>query len=251
MKFSLPVRFISLVSGPLLFLLLSTTFVSASSMPVLLYHYIGPVPNLNDKARKELSVSPENFDRQMAYLAQNGFEPVTLGYMPYVFDGSLSPSGKKPVLLTFDDGYMDFYFNAFPILKKYNFHAVSFIPTGLMNKNYYMTWDQIKEIQGSGLVEFEGHSVSHANLAQISSARLEYELTESKKTLEAFTGKPVHYLAYPFGASSVRVAAAARALGYVGAFSEQQKRASALTLSLPRLKIGGRVTLTDFQNRLK
>lgn len=220
-------------------------------MPVLLYHYIGPVPNSHDKVRKELSVSIENFEAQMKFLGENGYEPVTLGYTPYVFNGSLSPSGKKPVVLTFDDGYTDFYFNAFPILKKYGFHAVSFIPTGLMNKSYYMTWDQIKEIQGSGLVEFESHSVNHVNLAQSGSSRLVWELTESKKILEEVTKHPVYYLAYPFGTYNMHVAEVAKSLGYQGSFTERVKKASVTSFTMPRLKVGGYTTLAEFKNKLK
>jgi peptidoglycan/xylan/chitin deacetylase (PgdA/CDA1 family) len=241
------------ISGALfvLFSILFTGSVAASSIPVLQYHYIGPVPNINDKARKELSVSVESFETQMKFLTENGYEPLTLGYMPYVFGGSLYPSGKKPVVLTFDDGYMDFYFNAFPILKKYGFHAVSFISTGLVGKSYYMTWDQIKEIQRSGLVEFEAHSVNHVNLAQVNSSRLMFELKESKKVLEEEIGHPVHYLSYPFGIYNQRVAGAASSLGYVGGFTERSAKAYTVNLAIPRIKLGGRTSLAEFKNKLK
>ena len=80
-------------------------------------------------------------------------------------------------------GYIDFYFNAYPILAKYNFKAVSFIPIGLVGTSYYMNWDQIKQIQRSGLVTFEGHTISHPNLTLLAPSEALQELKEGKEML--------------------------------------------------------------------
>src|SRR5689334_6826747 len=133
-----------------LFLLLSffifipkTTF--ATSIPILTYHYIANNPNPKDIQRDALSVSPDKFEAQMDYLSKNGFEPITLDTMYAIFHNQ-THAPIKPVVLTFDDGYIDFYTNVYPILRRFNFHAVSFIPTGLIGGSYYMNWNQIKEI---------------------------------------------------------------------------------------------------------
>lgn len=226
----------------------SKVLAKDGGLPILLYHYVGPLDNPGDSARKALSVTLQDFEAQMNYLQANGFEPVTLGYLPYVFEGRQSLSGKKPVLLTFDDGYMDFYFNAFPILKKFGFHAVSFIPTGKMNGSYYLTWEQIKEIRQSGLVEFEDHTVNHVNLAAASGDQIRFELGESKSVLERETGQPVSYLAYPYGAVSGQVIETAKSLGYVGAFVEGDSRAYSLGFTVPRFRINGYTTLGRFED---
>jgi len=122
-------------------------------VPILMYHYIGNNPNPADKARDILSTAPDIFDSQLGYLAKNGFTPITFDTMYAGLEGQVALP-PKPIILTFDDGYIDFYVNAFPILRKYGFHAVSFIPTGLINQGYYLSWAQIKEMQSSGLISF-------------------------------------------------------------------------------------------------
>lgn len=217
-------------------------------VPVFQYHYVGPS---HDRARQALSVSVAEFEREIKYLADQGFEPVPLGYFPYALAGAKGPAGGRPVLLTFDDGYIDFYMNVFPILKKYNFHAVSFIPTGKIGDGYYMNWQQIKEIGATGLVDFEAHSVGHLDLTKLSRERLDYELSQGKKVLEEKTGHPVFYLAYPYGVSSSLVVEEARRLGYVGAFSEHTAKASAISFNMPRLRLGGFSSFKQFAFWLK
>lgn len=221
---------------------------SVPGVPVLQYHYVGPA---NDRARKELSVSVPDFEKQMKYLADQGFEPVTLDYFPYTLTGAKGPKGGKPILLTFDDGYLDFYLNVFPILKRQGFHAVEFIPTGKIGGSYYMNWEQIKEIEQSGLVSFAAHSVNHVDLSKLSLERLNDELAQSKKVLEEKTGHPVFYLAYPYGVYNSRVVDEAKRLGYVGAFTQRTAKASAISFNMPRLRLGGFTSFKQFAFWLK
>lgn len=246
--------FIKLLRVGVLFLFLSLfNFLISSSawaktiVPIFQYHYIGPVPNPKDILRWRLSVSPENFDKQMLFLRDSGFEPITLDYLPYALAGRLGPNGGKPVLLSFDDGYMDFYFNAFPILRKYNFHAVEFIPTGRVGGSYYMTWDQIKVIEQSGLVSFGAHSINHVDLTKLSLLNLDVELSESKRVLETETGHPVFYLAYPYGLYNALVLREAKRLGYVGGFAEGTGPTSSLSMSMTRIRLGNSVSFSQFR----
>ncbi|HBQ50403.1 hypothetical protein A3B42_02780 [Candidatus Daviesbacteria bacterium RIFCSPLOWO2_01_FULL_38_10] len=220
-------------------------------IPILLYHYIGGNPNPDDSARDNLSVSPEKFDEQMGYLSQNGYDPITLDTMVAGLRGIASlPS--KPVVITFDDGYVDLYINAFGILRKYGFRAVAFIPTGLIGTKYYASWEQLSEMQASGLLSFESHSVSHANLPSLTKDRLVSELAESKKTLEARFGVPINFIAYPNGISSEQVQEAVKTAGYIGGigtwFSTTQSEGT--IYNMPRIKIPGGLSLLDFAKRL-
>lgn len=219
-------------------------------VPILLYHFIGNNPNPKDLARNDLSVSPDKFEAQMEYLSRNGYTPISLDTLYGIFNNQTT-SPNKPVVLTFDDGYIDFYYNAFPILRRFNFNAVVFIPTGLIGKSYYMNWDQIKEIKSSGLVTFEGHSVNHTNLNALSYQQALRELIESKKILEGQTGYPVNFVAYPYGASSKNVQAAAKAAGYVGGVGTWYGKASNQGINMPRIKISGYMSLLDFASRVQ
>ncbi len=225
--------------------------VQATSLrvPILTYHYIANNPNPKDRARDALSVSPDKFEAQMQYLAQNGYTPVTLDTLFGIFNKQTS-APAKPIVLTFDDGYIDFYTNAFPILRRFNFHAVSFIPTGLMGGGYYMNWNQIKEIASSGLVTFEGHTVNHVNLPSLSYAAALKQLVDSKNIIQANTGYPVNFVAYPNGSSNGSVQAAAQKAGYVGGLGTWYGKAWGISMNMPRIKVSGFWSIKEFAARL-
>lgn len=218
-------------------------------VPILMYHYIAGNPNPSDRQRDVLSVAPDKFEAQMLYLSQNGYTPITLDTLYGIFNGQATVSGK-PVVLTFDDGYIDFYTNAFPILRRFNFHAVSFIPTGLIGGGYYMNWNQIKEIASSSLVTFEGHTVNHVNLPSVSAAAVLRELQDSKNILQANTGYPVNFLAYPNGTSNKAIQAAAQKAGYVGGLSTWSGKAGGSSMNMPRIRVNGFWSLKEFASRL-
>lgn len=230
------------------FLFLVPSEVKAGGVPILTYHYVDYNPNKSDIARDSLSVTPDKFDAQMDYLAKNGYEPISLDTLYAVF--SKQASVIKPVVLTFDDGYENFYRVVYPILKKYNFHAVAFIPTGLIGTGYYMNWNQIKEIQSSGLVTFEGHSVTHPNLAGMSFKNTLTELTDSKNTLFSQTGYPVNFVAYPYGTSNKNVWMAAQKSGYVGGLGTWYGKSYGPSMNMPRIKVSGFWSVKEFASRL-
>lgn len=219
------------------------------SVPILMYHYIGNNPTPKDLARNTLSVSPDKFEAQMEYLSKNGYTPISLDTLYAIFNKQAT-SPAKPVVLTFDDGYIDFYTNAFPILRRFNFHAVSFIPTGLIGGSYYMNWNQIKEIQASGLVTFEAHTVSHANLVSLSSAAVFKQMQDSKNVIQSQTGYPVNFIAYPFGATNGSVQAGAQKAGFVGGLGTWYGKAGGPSMNMPRIKVSGFWSIKEFAARL-
>ncbi len=220
-------------------------------VPILLYHYIGNNPNPKDIARDALSISPDKFTAQMKYLHDNGYNTITLDslYPALMNGGSLPP---KPVIVTVDDGYEDFYYNAYQILRQYGIHATVFIPTGLMNQGYYLTWAQIKEMAGSGLITYGAHSVHHYNLPSLSISSLDSELTESKKVLQDELGVPINFMAYPGGASSNLVVAEVQKAGYLGAVGTwaSKMQSEGTIYNMPRIKVSGSIDLAAFANLL-
>ena len=158
----------------------------------------------------------------------------------------------KTIALTFDDGYIDFYYNAYPILRRYNLNATVFVITGFVGKPAYLTWGQIKEMQGSGLIHFGAHTVHHYQLTALSDDSLRYELTESKKVLEEETGVPVNFMAYPYGVSDTRVIAMTRQAGYIGSAGTWAGKiqSEGTIYNMPRLRIGGGVGMAFFEKLL-
>lgn len=221
------------------------------NVPILMYHYIGNNPNPADKARYILETTPDMLDAELNYLSQSGYTPISLDTLYAALEGQATlPS--KPIVLSFDDGYVDFFVNAFPILEKYHFHAVSFIPTSLMNQGYYMTWAEIKQIQQSGLVSFEAHSLTHPDLTAISPEKAQQEIAESKKILESETGAPVNFFAYPYGTSNSLIQQYVRQAGYAAAVGTWYGRTEAEgdIFNWPRVRINGEITLQQFESQL-
>ncbi|MDO8618955.1 MAG: polysaccharide deacetylase family protein [Candidatus Daviesbacteria bacterium] len=220
-------------------------------VPILYYHYIGNNPNPADTVRDNLSVTPDRFDEEMGYLAKNGYSSITFDTLYASLNGN-APLPSKPIVISFDDGYTDFYFNAYPILRKYGLHAVSFIPTGLIGSGYYMNWNQIKEIDASGLVSFQAHSVTHPNLTVLSDDQLKYQIFESKKVLQDMLGKTVNTFAYPYGISDERAWNIVKSAGFVGAAGTWYGtiESEGTQFDMPRIRISGAIDLASFAAKL-
>lgn len=168
-------------------------------VPILLYHYVEYVKDPGDTIRKSLNIVPIVFAAEVKTLKDGGFVFLTTKDLADVLDGKMD-FPKKSIILTFDDGYRDFYTDVFPILKKYNVKATIFIVPNFLNKpNNMDTW-MLKEIVKSGLVEIGAHTMDHSYLVGLSKKRVEYEVVESKKYLENQLGINVVSFAYPYGA---------------------------------------------------
>ena len=216
-------------------------------VPILMYHYIRVNPNPRDRLGADLSVSPQNFEQQMRWLAANGFHTITLDDLTSaILEGD--PLPPRPVVLTFDDGYADLYTTAFPILKRYGFRATSFVITGKVGWPGYLTWPQMLEMQASGLVQFESHTVDHVDMSRVPPAQAQYELTASKTALEQHLNVPVRYFCYPFGRYNSQVEALLAQDGYVAATTTAYGTVHGPDdlLTLSRVRVHGAETLQTF-----
>lgn len=219
-------------------------------VPILEYHYIANNPNPADKARDGLSVGPDKFAEQMHYLSSNGYHAISLNTYYAALKGGALPS--KPVILSFDDGYIDFYTNAFPILKQNGLISVAFIPTSLIGGSYYMNWSQLEELARTGLVEFESHSLTHPNMTSLAAGELTRQLVESKQILSSHTGTPVNFFCYPYGISNTSVQQATKAAGYFGALGTwySHRNSEGTLFNMGRIKVSGAWTIQDFAKHL-
>lgn len=164
-----------------------------------MYHYISTPPEDADKYRTDLSIAPEQFREQIAYLADNGFETVDF------YDLSLAITDKrelpeKPVIISVDDGYRDNYENAFPILQEYGLSATFFVVTQPIDdgNETYMTWEMVEEMADAGM-RIEPHSKTHADLTVHERDYVIYEILGSQETIAAHIGHTPRYFCYPGG----------------------------------------------------
>jgi len=182
------------------------------SVPVLLYHHVGVD---YAKALGQLSISKRDFERHIYWLANSGYVGIRLSqYLAWRNEGT--PLPRKPVVITFDDGYSDTATNAFPILERYGFSAASMIVTGEIGG--VNRWDlelgmpPLRIMDASAIrywanhgIEFCAHSRTHRDLRSLEDEALDSELEDSRFDLEQVTGQPVRAFAYPYGLFNKRV----------------------------------------------
>lgn len=184
----------------------------SKEIPVLMYHSIAY------EKGNALRIPKDKFRLQMKYLKDNGYTTLTLNdlYSNIVF---CSPLPEKPIVLTLDDGYVDNYINALPVLKEFNFKATVFMITSCIDRDKrYLTSAQLKEMDSSGM-DIESHTISHPELNKLSYDKQLAELKDSKAVLEKFLNREVPYLAYPYGKFNDDTLKITEALGYKMAFS--------------------------------
>lgn len=164
-------------------------------VPILCYHGVLD----NPWGISSLFVRVNEFETQMKYLSENGYTPL------FASEISAAKNYEKPVIITFDDGYLDVYTNAFPILKKYNMKANVYMISGWINGDVYMSTDMTKEMSASSLIEIGSHTVDHKSLAYLTNEQIEQELKQSKEDLENMLNTKIKVLAYPKGSYDNRV----------------------------------------------
>jgi len=162
-------------------------------VPVICYHSIGKDPT----GKSPLIISKEKFREHLQTIKDDGYTTLTMAELnDYLFKDR--PIPEKSVVLTFDDGYIDNYTNAFSILKEFNMKATIFVISTYLDGVSYMTPNQVKEMSDYG-IDIESHTVTHRQLSTLSYEEQLKELKNSKATIENITGKPIISVAYPEG----------------------------------------------------
>lgn len=170
---------------------------NSKRIPILMYHGVSD----ETWGIENLFIKVSDFEKQMKYISEN-FETI------FIEDIDKDYSDKRVVSLTFDDAYVDFYTNVFPILKKYNLKANLYVIVNFRGDKY-LDANQIKEISNSGLVSIGSHTLNHLSLKKLNDVDLNTELKKSKEELGNLIGKEVRTLCYPTGAYSSKVISAA------------------------------------------
>lgn len=161
-------------------------------VPILMYHHIAVSPN-----DSRYYVSPDKFEDEIRLLHDWEYTSITAEMLVRaITEGASLP--PHPIIITFDDANEDNYTNAFPIMKKYGFTGILYLPYDYVGTDGYLTVDQIKEMAAAGW-EVGSHSLSHPNLTVLESQRLRAEIVDSRKKLQVLLGLPILTFAYPFG----------------------------------------------------
>ncbi|MCI9576865.1 MAG: polysaccharide deacetylase family protein [Clostridiales bacterium] len=203
------------------------------TLPIIMYHSI-----LKDPAMQgDYVISPELFEQDLQYLQANGYTGISMqDLLDYVNQGT--PLPEKPVLLTFDDGYYNNYFYAYPLAKQYDFKMI-ISPVGMLTEKFsntedvspyysHITWDNIQEMLASGIVEFQNHTYNlHTNDGGRKGAKkksgesveqyqqmLREDVGKMQDVMKEHTGIAPTTFVYPFGAVSKEAMPVLKELGF-------------------------------------
>lgn len=177
------------------------------SIPILTYH------NVTEKESKSVyEISLAKFKNHMGWFQEQGFTAISLGDLKnWICDGKEIPA--KPIILTFDDGYANCYNLILPILKAHGFKAVFFLTTAWIEKENYLTWEQILRMKKNGM-ELGSHGHMHRPLTALPPEDARYELKISKFMLEKRLNESIDFLSIPGGFFNSRVKQIAKEVGY-------------------------------------
>lgn len=218
------------------------SIVSAPAM--LMYHYVRTVDAAVDPLGYELSVTPELFDQQMAWLASNGYTGVRADLLVRCFQGELA-CPPKPIGITFDDGYADAYDSALPILQRYGFTATFYVVNSFIGQPAYMNLEQLAVLRDAGM-EIGAHTIDHLMLTRLDLPEMSRQIAQSKQDLERALGVSVVSFCYPVGDYDATVAEQVRAAGFAFAVTTRWDNNYSDLLTLPRRRVAGGTSVESF-----
>lgn len=198
---------------------------NARSVPVLMYHHVTPTDGM-------INVSPQNFESQLQWFSKHGYQTITCARLAEHLQGKPAPA--KSVLITFDDGYLDNYVYAYPLLKKYGFNAAIFLVTSwvgdgpirnhagkgplpdtpdhaacskFVQQGHYdsvaLRWSEVEQMQADGVFEFHSHTHTHTRWDKSDQAHknehMLRELAMSREKLIDRLGSVSEHFCWPQG----------------------------------------------------
>jgi peptidoglycan/xylan/chitin deacetylase (PgdA/CDA1 family) len=196
--------------------------LARKEVPILCYHQIREWRSTDSKTAQNYIVPPETFREQMQLLADSGYHTILPDQLyAYLNTGAQLPS--KPIMLTFDDTDLEQFTVAKPTMDKLGFKGVFFVMTVSLGRPNYMSKEQVKALSDAGNV-IGSHTWDHHNVKQYQGNDWVTQIEKPSKQLEAITGKPIHYFAYPFGLWNPAAIPQLKQRGMVAAFQLSGKR---------------------------
>lgn len=171
-------------------------------IPILMYHSVTTSISRTGNPYFCTEITPETFKNQLSYLKENGYDVIQLSQVPILTKNKFKDLGKKAVI-TFDDGYKDFFIYALPILREYKYPATVFLPAELIGTNNnlegkkLMNWGEVHECKKYS-IQFGSHSLLHEKLVQLDNKKLEYNLVKSKGIIETQLSEQIDSFSFPY-----------------------------------------------------
>lgn len=221
------------------------------TVPVLMYHRVAPASTATNAVSRDLTVTPEAFAAQMTWLARNGYHPVDEETLfRALLDGAPLPG--KPVVLTFDDGYVDAVDAVLPVLAERDWPATFFVISDRIGEAAFLTWPQLRRLDAAGM-DIGSHTLDHTELPSAGAAERARQLSESRSALEKGLGHPVYWFCYPAGRYDDASARAVRDAGYLLAYTTQPGSVlePAARATLPRVRISGGTSIAGFAQEIE
>lgn len=234
-----------------LFLCLNAKAATPTYVPILTYHNFDPVtPGI-------MTINTEKFAQQMQWLKDNGYTVIPLQQLVSYLVGKTNSLPDKAVVITADDGRETVYRYMLPVILKYNYPVTLFIyPSSISNAKYALTWDQLKELQKTGLFTIEDHTYWHPDFneekkklsAKEYQELLATQLIKSRAIIEKKLDTKVTLLAWPFGIYNKQLEQAAANAGYTMSFSIDDRSANKResTMAMPRYMVSQKHSIKTF-----
>lgn len=186
---------------------------SSLSVPILVYHHIRDTSPWDPSTWSwKMSVSPDIFEQQMDWIVDHNYTTITLDEYVAIREGRMT-APEKAVVITFDDNQLSTYDIGVPIMAARKIRAVFYLVANRIENSAFIGNAQIPDLLAKGM-DIQSHTFSHPNLTNLSDEELDAQLVDSKRILEAATGRPVRHIAYPLTAHNTKVREHTEAAGY-------------------------------------
>ena len=206
-----------------LFIVLSSVCASAAAqVAALMYHEV----TTDESRHDDWGISPEQLEADINYFLEHGYVSITAGELANESMENLD--GKKILLLTFDDGYVGWYTDVYPILQRTGAKATMFVVGAYINRYGYLSEDQIREMANCGLIEIGNHTnrvhqmPKESLMALYNSANVRDvldDISSNSAKISRITGKSVTSISWPYGYTTAWLSEHVRSeLGYTMAF---------------------------------
>jgi peptidoglycan/xylan/chitin deacetylase (PgdA/CDA1 family) len=228
----------------------ASVILARKEVPILCYHQIRDWKATDSKVSKDYIMPPADLRAELKMLHDSGYHTILPDQL-YSYLTKGTPLPNKPIMLTFDDTDEDQFTVAWPEMKKYGFKGVFFIMTVSLNRQpHYMTETQVKELVAGGNV-IGSHTWDHHNVRKYQGKDWETQIDKPTRKLEAVTGQPIKYFAYPFGLWNRQALPEIRKRGFLMAFQLADKMDPTDPLmTVRRIIVGGGWSLKTFSNAI-